>query len=385
MGHGAASFRFISGRYGSGKTFFLQAIRNYALENNFLAADADLSPEKRFMGARRSGLETYRELLSRLSTKLRPEGGALESMLQQWINSVKIDLAGKGALMSSELLPKLEMRIYETIAKMEDTSHGFDFAAVIAAYYRAWTDGDDSKKNASLRWLRGEFSTKTEAKAFLPVGEIITDENWYEYLKLLSEFGSQIGYKGLLLFFDECANLFKIVNRQSRENNYEKILGMFNDITQGKASGLGVYMAGTPQFIEDERRGLFSYPALRSRLLDSRFVREGYPDFASPILRLVTLSNEEIYLLLERLRDIHARHYNYEPYLEKRELSGFMELAFSVPGADEFITPREICRDFVGLLNILHENSDLDFDKLVYRDGYTVKGYSAAEYAEYDI
>jgi hypothetical protein len=202
---------------------------------------------------------------------------------------------------------------------------------------------------------------------------------------VFSVFSSKIGYRGLLLFFDECANLYKIVNRQSRENNYEKILGMFNDVTQGKASNLGVYMAGTPQFIEDERRGLFSYPALRSRLADSRFVREGYTDFASPILRLTVLSHEEIYLLLERLRDIHGRHYNYEPYLEKRELTAFMELAFSVPGADEFITPREICRDYVGLLNILYENKDLDFDKLVYRDGYTVKGYSAAEYAADDI
>jgi len=188
-----------------------------------------------------------------------------------------------------------------------------------------------------------------------------------------------------LLFFDECVNLYKIVNRQSRENNYEKLLAMFNDVTQGKTAGLGVYMAGTPQFIEDERRGLFSYPALRSRLMDSRFVREGYADFSSPVLRLAQLSHEEIYLLLERLRDIHAGHYGYEPYLEKKELTAFMELAFSVPGADEFITPREISRDFISLLNILHENSDTDFDKLVYRDGFTVKGFSASQYAEFDV
>jgi hypothetical protein len=279
----------------------------------------------------------------------------------------------------------LESIIFETIGKMEDYAHGYDFASVIAAYYRAWTDGDDNKKQAALKWLRGEFAAKTQAKALLPVGEIITDDNWYEYLKLFSFFGSQIGYRGLLLFFDECANLYKIVNRQSRENNYEKILAMFNDVTQGKASGMGVYLAGTPQFIEDERRGLFSYPALRSRLMDSRFARDGYADFASPILRLAQLSQEEIFVLLERLRDIHSAHYNYEPYLEKRELSAFIELAFSVPGADEFITPREICRDFISLLNILHENKDADFDTLVYRDGYAVKSFSAQEYAEYDV
>ena len=161
---------------------------------------------------------------------------------------------------------------------------------------------------------------------------------------------------------------------------------MFNDVTGGRTEGLGVYMAGTPQFIEDERRGLFSYPALRSRLMDSRFAREGYADFASPILRLTQLSYEEMYLLLERLRDIHAGHYGYDACLEKRELTAFMELAFSVPGADEFITPREISRDFIGLLNILHENKNTDFDTLVYRDGFTVKGFEqTADYAEFDV
>ena len=387
LGQGAASFRFIAGRYGSGKTFFLQAIRNYAMENEFLVADADLSPEKRFTGSRRAGLETYRELVSRISTKLRPQGGALESVLQQWINQIKMDVAQAGVSPESdELRARLEARVFETIAQMEDYAHGFDFAAVITAYYRAYTDGDDEKKHAALRWLRGEFATRTEAKAHLPVGEIITDENWYEYLKVFSAFGERIGYRGLLVFFDECANLYKITNRQSRENNYEKILAMFNDVAGGKTARLGIYMAGTPQCIEDERRGLFSYPALRSRLMDSRFVREGYADFSSPILRLTRLTHEELYLLLERLRDIHAEHYGYQARLEKRELTAFMELAFAVPGADEFITPREISRDFISLLNILHENRDLDFDTLVYEDGFTVKGFAPAEeYAEFDV
>ena len=387
LGRGAASFRFVCGRYGSGKSFFLQAIRGYAIENGFLTADADLSPEKRLTGSRRAGLETYRELVSRLSTKLRPDGGALESVLQQWIDSVKMNLINEGSSPGDpDLFSRLESRIFEIIAQMENYAHGFDFAAVISAYYHSYTEGDDEKKHAALKWLRGEFATRTEAKALLPVGEIITDENWYEYLKVISAFGSRIGYRGFLIFFDECANLYKITNRQSRENNYEKILAMFNDVSGGRTEGLGVYMAGTPQFIEDERRGLYSYPALRSRLMDSRFVREGYADFASPILRLTRLSHEEIYLLLERLRDIHAGHYGYDPYLEKRELSAFMELAFSIPGADEFITPREISRDFIGLLNILHENKDADFDTLVYRDGFTVKGFDpAADYAEFDV
>jgi hypothetical protein len=387
IGQGAASFRFVSGRYGSGKTFFLQVVRGYALENGFLAADADLSAEKRFTGSRRAGLETYRELIARLSTKLRPDGGALESVLQQWINSVKTELiAGGVSPDSGDFFPELERRIFRTIAQMENFAHGFDFAAVISAYYRAWTGGDDDTKHAALKWLRGEFAARGEARAYLPVGEIITDENWYEYLKVFSAFGSRIGYRGFLVFFDECTVLCRITNRQSRENNYEKILTIFNEVSQGRTESMGVYMAGTPQFIEDERRGLFSYPALRSRLMDNRFAREGYANYAGPVLRLAQLSREEIYLLLERLRDIHSAHYGYESFLEKRELTAFMEQAFSVPGAEEFITPREISRDFLGLLNILYENKDIDFDTLVFQDGYRVKGFApTAEYAEFDL
>jgi hypothetical protein len=388
IGQGAAAFRFVAGRYGSGKTFFLQAVRNYAMENDFLVADADLSPEKRLAGSAKAGLETYRELLARLSTKVRPEGGALEGMLQKWINSIKLDLIKDGGFLPDEDPSQVGERIFAVVSEMEDLAHGYDFAAAIAAYYRAHSAGEDEKKHAALKWLRGEYASKTEARARLPVGEIIGDENWYEYIKLLAAFSARIGYRGLLLFIDEGVILSKISHRQSRENNYEKLLSMFNDLTQGKAERLGIYLTGTPQFIEDERRGLFSYPSLKSRLMDSRFVREGYADFGSPVLRLTQLSREEIYLLLERLRDIHALHYNYETTLDKRELTAFMDLAFSGPGAEEFITPREITRDFIGLLNILRDDRTLDFDTLVYRDGFTVKGFAAAGedfYAGFDV
>jgi hypothetical protein len=389
LGQGAASFRFITGRYGSGKSFFMQAIRNYAMENDFLTADAELSPEKRLSGSRRAGLATYRELVQRLSGRLRPEGGALEGILQKWINSIRLELIAAGCAADGDELPaRMEARIFQTVGEMEDLARGYDFAAVIAQYYRAYTGGEDEKKHAAIRWLRGEYASRKEARALLPVGEIIGDDNWYEYLKLIAAFAFRIGYRGFLIFIDEGANLFKITNRQSRENNYEKLLTMFNEVTQGRTGRLGIYMAGTPQFIEDERRGLFSYAALRSRLEDSRFVREGYADYGSPILRLTQLTREELYLLLERLRDIHAGHYGYGAVLGKRELSAFLELAFSVPGAGEFITPREICRDFIGLLNILHEDGDADFDTLVYRDGYTVQGFPPGGdggWADFDV
>jgi hypothetical protein len=384
---GAAAFRFIIGRYGSGKTFFLQAMRNYAMDRDYVCADADLSPDKRFAGSSGSGRATYRELMQRLSTKLRPDGGALEGLLRKWINSVQSDVIASGyAPGDSDLPSRVEWKILETAGEMEDLAHGFDFAAAVAAYYRGLSSGDDRKKDAALRWLRGEYATRGEAKKELPVGEIINDSNWYDHLKLFAFFCSRIGYKGLLVFIDEGVNLFKITNRISRENNYEKLLSVFNDIMQGKASRLGFYLGGTPQFLEDQRRGLASYPALKSRLEESRFVRSGHVDSGSPIIRLERLGNEEIFVLLERVAEIHAVHYGYRQWLGEDELGAFLDLALSAPGADEFITPREITRDFLSLLNILKDQSGADYYELIRREDRRVKAASPEElYANFEL
>jgi hypothetical protein len=325
--------------------------------------------------------------MERLSTKVRPNGGALESMLQKWIAAVKSDLINKEGLLPSEdtFDSRVETKIFETLGEMEKFAHGFDFAAAVSVYYRAYVEGDDKKKHASLRWLRGEYSTKTEARAVLPVGEIITDENWYEYIRLFAAFSSRIGFQGFLVFIDECVNLYKIANRQSRENNYEKLLAMFNDCLQGKAENLGLFLAGTSQFIEDERRGLASYAALKSRLADNRFVREGFSDSGSPVIRLDQLSREELYVLLERLAGIHAGHFEYEQKLNDRELGAFLEMALSVPGADEFLTPREITRDFLGLLNIMKDDPSAQFDDIVKREEYHAPSYGESMYADFEL
>ena len=381
-----AGFRIITGRYGSGKSFFLQAIRNFAMEKDFLTADADLSPEKRLSGSHSQGLETYRELMERLSTNVRPQGGALESMLQKWIIAIKSDLVKEGATPSDNTFDsRVEQKIFEALSEIENFAHGFDFAAAVSVYYKAYVESDEKKKQAALRWLRGEYSTKTEARAFLPVGEIITDENWYEYIRLFAAFSSRIGYRGFLIFIDECVNLYKITNRQSREKNYEKLLAMFNDCLQGKAENLGIFITGTPQFLEDERRGLASYAAMKSRIQDSRFAKEGYQDSGSPVLRLEQLSREELFILMERLAGIHAKHFEYEQSLGDRELGEFLELVLSIPGADEFLTPREITRDFLGLLNILKDDPYARFDDIIRQEEFASYSQKESVYADYEL
>ncbi|WP_068505230.1 ATP-binding protein [Paenibacillus kribbensis] len=367
IAEGGAAFKFITGRYGSGKSFLLQTLRNYAMDREFVVADADLSPERRFVGTKGQGLATYRELMMHLSTRTRPDGGALESILQKWIASIQQEVMIEKSLRPSDpaLNVEVEQKIFEITTEMQSLVHGFDFARVLSIYWNGYKLADDHQKQSALRWLRGEFPTKTEAKRELNVGVIIDDENWYEYIKLWAEFVSRIGYKGLLLFIDEAVNLYKISNSIARQSNYEKLLTMFNDTMQGKAENLGIFIGGTPKFVEDERRGLFSYEALRSRLIEGRYANQGYLNYTGPILKLEMLSHEEILILLQRLTQIHGQHFGYSSSLTNEDLISFMQTAVGRLGADQLLTPREVIRDFMDLLHTLHQNPEVSFAQLV--------------------
>ena len=364
---GGAAFRFICGQYGSGKSFLLQTIRNNAMERFFVVMDADLSPERRLTGTKGQGLATYRELMQHLSTRTRPDGGALESILQKWITSVQATIVNQTGLASHDpaLIDAVSVKIAEVLSELSEMAYGFAFSTVINSYWKGTKTGDDNLKQASLRWLRGEYVNKTEARRDLMVDSIIDDQSWYEFLKLFALFVCHAGYKGLLVFIDEGVNLYKISHKQARDSNYEKVLTIFNDTMQGKARHIGVFMSGTPQFIYDERRGLFSYEALRSRLSDNRFSLQGFIDYTSPIIKLNQLSAEEIFLLLERLCQLHSFYYNYECTLGERELKAFLNTICSRLGTEQLLTPREITRDFLGILNILYQNPDVTFEKLM--------------------
>lgn len=365
VAEGGSFLKFIVGKYGSGKSFMLQLIRNYAMDRGYIVADVDLSPERRLSGTKGQGLATYRELMHNLSTKIRPDGGALPSVLERWIsgiqaNIIKSEDIGSGAGFDKEI----EKEIINVINGMENAVHGFDFANIILTYWNGYKGENDILKNAALKWLRGEFSTKTEAKNELSVRTIIDDDTWFDYLKLITMFIRQIGYKGLIIFIDEAVNLYKITHTESRLSNYEKLLSMFNDTMQGKVSHMGILIGGTPQFVFDTRRGLYSYEALRSRLTTGKII-DGYNDLKSPVIQLETLSDEEIFLLLNKLKNIHSVHYGYNSDITDENIESFMQLSLDKLGAEEQITPRELIRDFISILNVMQQNPGLPFDKIV--------------------
>lgn len=367
IAEGGASFRFIVGRYGSGKSFLLQTIRNYVMDRNFVVADADLSPERRLQGARGQGLATYKELIQNLSTKTRPEGGALTLILDRWLSNVQSEAAAESGLGPGDagFAGLVEKKIGEVVNSLNEMVHGFDFAKLLTVYYRANLAGDDESKAKVVKWFRGEYANRTEARAELGINIVITDDDWYEYIKLFAMFLKKAGYNGLLVLIDELVNIYKIPNSITRQYNYEKLLTMYNDTLQGRARHLGIIMGGTPQCIEDTRRGVFSYEALRSRLEEGRFVLDGMRNVLSPVIRLSPLTCEEMLVLIEKVAEIHAGLFEYGRRLSQQELIDFIRIEFGRIGADAKLTPREVIRDFIELLNIVYQNPEVNVAELL--------------------
>ena len=393
IAEGGSAFRFIVGKYGSGKSFLLQTIRNYVLDKNFVVVDADLTPERRFQGTGGQGLATYRELLKNMSTRTKPEGGALSLILDKWISGVQLDVIKDKGLSPDdpELSGLTEKKIMEDIYSLNDMVHGFDFAKLIIFYYRAYVDGNDELKLKLIKWFRGEYMTKTDAKRELGVNIIISDDDWYDYLKLFALFMTKAGYSGLYIMIDELVNIFKITNSITRQNNYEKMLAMYNDCLQGKASHMGIIMCGTPECMQDTRRGVYSYEALRSRLSEGRFSGE-YKDMLAPVISLKPLSYEEMYILIEKLSVLHSDLYDYQMRISHEEMVGFLKFEFERIGAEKLITPREVIRDYIEILDIMYQEKDVTVSDIIGKGiiGTTAKASDEEndtedEFAEFEI
>ena len=344
---GGGAFRFISGRFGNGKSFMTQMIRNNAIDKGFVVMDADLSINRRLTGSHKEGLNTYRELVRNVAIRTRPDGGAMESILQQWVDSSEGDIRKELRSMTSD---------------MATMPHYRDFIKVVEAYCQDYLSEKD--EIPALDWLKGEYDLKSDARKAFGVSSIITDDNWYDIIKLWAELFVRFGYKGLIVFLDEAVVLYKLQNRVSRSNNYERLLTMFNDIMQGKASHLSMYICGTPEFIEDPNRGLYSYEALRSRLVGGRF-ENGYDNYLGPVINLRPLTNEEVFVLLRTIKELHEQRYEYDSGITDGMIGDYLSSVMSSCISQKMITPREITRDLISLLDTLHQHPELRFEDMI--------------------
>lgn len=357
MSDGGSSVRFIIGDYGCGKTFFLNLMCSVAMEKRFVVARADLSPDRRIHGSGGQARALYAELMQNIATRSKPEGGALESIVERFIS--------ESSKLSREQKVSTEEMIFSRLNKITELVGGYDFAHVISSYFRGFDTDNLQLSFDAIRWLRGEFTTKTEARASLGVRTIIDDETFYDHLKLMAHFIKLSGYDGFLVCLDELVNLYKLANTQARNSNYEQILRILNDCLQGSARGLGIFMGGTPEFLMDTRRGLYSYPALQSRLAPNTFASNNLVDFSGPVLKLNNLSPEDFYILLNNIRRVFAFGQADSYLIPDNALTAFMEHCHKRIGEAYFKTPRTTITAFVNLLSILEQNPHAKWTELL--------------------
>ncbi len=357
IAEGGSGFRLIIGDYGSGKTFFLNLIRSIALEKKLVTVNADLNPDRRLHSTGGQARSLYAELMKNLSTRTKPDGGALAAVVERFVSEARQEAKKTNA--------SVEGVVHKRLENLKELVNGFDFAEVMEAYWKGHETGNEQLKSDAIRWLRGEFSTKTDARTALGVRAIIDDSNGYDMLKLMSRFARLAGFSGLLVCFDEMVNLYKLANTQARNSNYEQILRILNDSLQASAEGMGVLMGGTPEFLMDTRRGLYSYAALASRLTENTFAREGLVDFSGPVLRLSNLSREDFYVLLDKLRHVFALGDTKKYLLPNEALPAFMEHCSKRIGDAYFRTPRNTITAFVNLLSVLEQNPKARWQDLI--------------------
>lgn len=352
-----SAFRVVIGEYGSGKTFFLNLVRGIAMEKKLVTMHADLTPDRRLHATGGQARSLYAELAKNTSTRMKPDGGALQGIVERFISQAKSEAKQSGESSESVIRSKL--------LQLTEMVNGYDFAEVITAYCRGFEEGNEQLKRDAIRWLRGEFSTKTEARSALGVRTIIDDGSFYDQLKLMARFVRLAGYQGLIVCLDELVNLYKLSNTQARNANYEQILRILNDALQGSAEGLGIILGGTPEFLLDPRRGLYSYAALQSRLAENSFATLGMVDYHGPVLRLSSLTPEDFYLLLHKLRHVYASADESKYLLPEEGVMAFMQHCAGRLGEAYFRTPRTTITAFINLLAILEQNPQAEWQSLL--------------------
>lgn len=363
--HGSAKVKFFIGSFGSGKSFIQGLIQQIGFKEKFVVAKADFTPERRLYGNERKAVASYTELVKNLSVSSKPDGNALNIILEKWISEVLIKVvANKGYsnidFQNEKFIADVKSEINLLISEMDNLTGGYDFALVISSYLDGYIHDNEKLQRQALKWIRGEYSTKTEARQDLGVRSIIDDLNYFEYIKVLTSFIRSIGYSGLIINFDEAINLYKITHPQTREKNYETILKIFNDTLQGSLEGMYITFGGTPEFLEDERKGLFSYQALKRRLISNKYETDEFRDMAQPVIKLLPLDHNDTFILVSKLKEIHEAHYNYQSNINQEDIINFLKNAFEKIGAKENLHVGHIIKDFLGALNILHQNPQYD-------------------------
>ncbi|HCH32411.1 MAG TPA: ATP-binding protein [Oceanospirillaceae bacterium] len=354
---GGSSVRFVTGAYGTGKTFIGELTRQQGIKQGLVVASAALSPDKRLQARTGETRNLYSALVRSFSTKARPDGTALVNIVERFIlttlREAHVNNVGP------------EQHIAFRLGDFEELAGGFDFIKVIQRYWLGLENQDEALKSTALRWLRGEFSSLTDARAALGVRSIIDYRNFFSGLKMLCQFVRMAGYPGLLICLDEMVALHELSHKQARINNFNEILNIVNDCLQGQVQGMGFVFLGTPEFVYDDKKGLFSMPALKSRLAPNVMAKNGLKDVSGPVIELQPLQEMEMDDLLHKLRDLQA-YGNAKDYLiDDMELWALLLQCRTVYGDQYFLNPRLAIKTMLDLLAVSEQNPQADVAQLI--------------------
>lgn len=367
---GGSDIRFWVGDFGSGKSFMLATIEQLALAKDFVSSTIDLAPQRRFYATDKKALALYSELVGNIKTKTARSGNVIEQIIDQWLMKIFVEVSADKQVEVSELIRgacenEVNKAILDTLASFSSVGLSYEFGQALSKYYQAFVRDDRMLKMKALRWLRGDITTKTEAKRELGINRIIDDDNYFDGLKTLAELFVALGYKGFVVNFDEAVNLYKIPQAVTRERNYERILNIYNECKSEKAKGLFVNFGATRPTVFDKTRGMSSYGALQGRLGSEQDCDLLLVNTKRTVLSLKALTDEEIYTLLENLVNIYNINYKQEIEVSEGQIVKYMEGQLNRPGAHEFLTPRAVIKDFLEILDLKRQNEDITIEKIL--------------------
>lgn len=373
---GGSDIRFWVGDFGSGKSFMLATIEQIALQKDFVVSSLDLNPSRRFYATDRKAVALYTEIIDNIKTKTARNGNVLNTIIEEWLNRIFQIVADSYAIDISDIIAgskqkEVKNEILNTIGNFSAVGLSFEFGQALIKYYEAFIEDNRLLGTNALRWMRGDITTKTEAKKALGINQIINDDNWFDALKNMSELFLAIGYSGFVVNFDEAVNLYKIPQSVTRERNYERILNIYNECKSNIAKGLFINFGATRKTIFDENRGLSSYGALKGRLGNEESMDNKLVNTNRTVLGLKPLTNEEIYTLLENLVNVYNVNYKESISISEDEIVAYMQGQLNRPGADEFLTPRAVIKDFIEILDLKRQNPDqeiMDIIKIRFKD-----------------
>jgi hypothetical protein len=296
--HGGSCTKFISGEYGSGKSFLLGKAGQLAIRHNFAISRVQIGKS---MHLNNPDIFYYGIMHNIASGTIHNGENGFEELFSQWLDKLR----------NNPSKAQASKEISETITELNN--YNSSFARAFLTYIKARVVLDEQLAAAAASWIKGEKNIPAALKARIDVKGDIEKSTSMDSLKAFMHLLRHIGYSGLVILVDEL-ELIMGLRSDIRRGCYENLRYIVDSCGNGDFGNCLFVFAGTDALFSDEEKGLKSYHALYQRLgePDSKSSMPAR-DMRRPLLRLEKLTNDELMILSERIIDIHKTAYGWKP------------------------------------------------------------------------